>query len=67
MHFLVASVAWDSLAIWWFSPVLLVHLVNFEGEAKDDKRLEEACISTKEPTAPGEWNISKLWNLEQQV
>ena len=54
MHFSVASVAWDSLAIWRFSSVLLVHLVNFEGEAKDDKRLEEACISTKEPMAPGE-------------
>ena len=69
MHFSNASDAWDSLAIWRFSSVSLVHSVNFEyfteykqctfyifseGEVEDDERPEEACASTKEPMAPGE-------------
>ena len=69
MHFLNASDAWDSLAIWRFSLVSLVHSVNFEyftefkqctfyifseGEVEDDDRPEEACASTLEPMAPVE-------------
>ena len=60
----------DSSAIWRFSTVSLVHLVNFEyfmeykyctfdifseGDVEDDERPKEASASaTKEPMAPGE-------------
>ena len=61
MYFSNASDAWDSLAIWRFSSVSLVHSVNFEyfteykqctfyifseGEVEDVDRPEEACAST---------------------
>ena len=45
MHFLNASDAWDSLAIWRFSLVCTFYIFS-EGEVEDDDRPEEACAST---------------------